>query len=254
MGARALQIDALLSGFLDGNGDPYSGGSLTVYDEGTVNLATIYSQADKGAAAANPITLDTRGSFGSSIFVDGKVKFLLKDSGGSTIDTWDELTYESVQLSTVAKERVYTVVDSNNWSTVTQIKSAAADPTRGDVTTQSVQNFAAIPLGDLPIGAVITDVTSYGIIDAATANEYLTIELDGRLLTTSGAGDTIVTLTAIGDVDGTGVFAVTSSGINYTLLNTQKYEIIADLFSATGNTYMYGVKVGYTVTSVTGIT
>jgi len=98
MAARAIQISELLSGFLDANGDPYSGGTLTVYDEGTLNLTTIYTDAAMGTPASNPITLDTYGSVANPVFCNDNVKLVLKDSLGNTIKTWDELTYATGNL------------------------------------------------------------------------------------------------------------------------------------------------------------
>jgi hypothetical protein len=93
MADRALQIESLLVGFSDAAGLPYSNGTLTVYDEGTTNLATIYSQSDKGVEASNPITLDTYGAVANPVFADGNVKLVLKDAAGSTIKTFDEISY-----------------------------------------------------------------------------------------------------------------------------------------------------------------
>lgn len=93
MAARAIQIEALLVGFSDANGVPYSGGSVTVYDEGTLDEADIYTDAAMGTPAANPVILDTRGSAPNPIFCNSNVKLLLKDILGNTIDTPDELTY-----------------------------------------------------------------------------------------------------------------------------------------------------------------
>jgi hypothetical protein len=98
MAARAIQIEALLVGFSNAAGVPYSGGSVTVYDEGTLNEADIYTDAAMGTPASNPITLDTYGSVANPIFCNSNVKLVLKDSLGNTIKTWDELTYTTGNL------------------------------------------------------------------------------------------------------------------------------------------------------------
>ncbi len=125
MAARAIQISELLSGLLDANGDTYSGGTLTVYDEGTTNIADVYTDAAMGTLASNPITLDTFGSVANPIFCNSNVKLVLKDSLGNTIKTWDELTYTTGNLfkehSSGGSHLVQPVAFSVHRNTVNQV-------------------------------------------------------------------------------------------------------------------------------------
>lgn len=80
--------------FLDSNGAPLSGGTLTFSLTDTDTATPIYSDED-GTAASNPLTLDARGEITTTKNVWGnesvKYRVTLKDSGGSTIWAQDDV-------------------------------------------------------------------------------------------------------------------------------------------------------------------
>lgn len=85
---------AFLLGFpkfvgLDGNGDPLAAGKLYAYDAGTSNAKDTYSDRALSAANANPVVLDASGQ--ATVYLNGKYKFILKDSDDNTIWTVDEV-------------------------------------------------------------------------------------------------------------------------------------------------------------------
>ena len=68
-----------LSQILDGNGDPYSGTKMYVYDAGTTDLRTSYSDKALTTPNANPLIADSAGRFGplymAASTTDYKLKF-----------------------------------------------------------------------------------------------------------------------------------------------------------------------------------
>jgi hypothetical protein len=95
--AATQQVDALLSGLIDTSGNPLSAGLLYTYAAGTTTAKACYLDKDKTSPATNPIVLtsDGLGSSSTPIFCEGVYKFVVKDSGGSTLRTWDNLRYGS---------------------------------------------------------------------------------------------------------------------------------------------------------------
>lgn len=97
----AQQFDCLMSGLTDpSTGDPLSGGLVYTYVAGTTINKTTWTNASKTTTAPNPITLDAYGRY--LAFGDGKYKFVVKTSAGTTLYTWDSLEYNSV--STLASD------------------------------------------------------------------------------------------------------------------------------------------------------
>jgi len=97
MATQAAQVESVLSGFLDQNGNPLASGKLYVFAAGTSTPFTTYQDKDKGVAHAHPITLDAQGQ--ALVFIDGLVKFELRDSSDVAIPggIFDGLQYFFVQ-------------------------------------------------------------------------------------------------------------------------------------------------------------
>ena len=77
----------------DSNGDPLNGGLINAYEPGTTTRRNTYptrSDADAGTNAnANPVVLSSTGI--AEIWLDARYKIIVTDSGGTTIDTIDEV-------------------------------------------------------------------------------------------------------------------------------------------------------------------
>ena len=91
MANDAFQVDFLLAGLTDTNGDALTAGKAHTYDAGTTNNKTTWTESDKSVAAANPVILDAYGR--ALIFADGNYKIVVKDSDDVTLYTWDNLEY-----------------------------------------------------------------------------------------------------------------------------------------------------------------
>ncbi len=74
--------------FIDINGNPLVGGTVTFYEPGTLSLKDTWQDADQTILNTNPIILDSRGQ--AIIYGYGIYRQRVKDSLGNLI--WDELT------------------------------------------------------------------------------------------------------------------------------------------------------------------
>ncbi len=87
------QVAALLPNgqqqFTDGNGVPYSGGTVTFYVPNSTTLKGTWLDPNQTVANANPLTLDAAGR--AVIYGTGQYRQVLRDSAGNTI--WDQLTF-----------------------------------------------------------------------------------------------------------------------------------------------------------------
>lgn len=88
--------------FLDSNGVPVAGGSLYSYAAGTSTPLATYPSQDEGAANANPLVLDANG-IGDVWLGASAYKLVLKDSGGSTLWTRDNVSHITAGAVTTAK-------------------------------------------------------------------------------------------------------------------------------------------------------
>lgn len=77
--------------FFDNNGDPLANGTVDVYQPGTTTRRDTYSDSTLSTPNANPVELDAAGR--ATIYLDPGLsyKIVVKDSGGSTIYTQDNL-------------------------------------------------------------------------------------------------------------------------------------------------------------------
>ena len=78
--------------FFDNNGIPLAGGLIYTYQAGSSTLLTTYTTNNGTVANANPIVLDASGRCGEIWMQSGySYKFVIQTSGGSTLQTLDNL-------------------------------------------------------------------------------------------------------------------------------------------------------------------
>jgi hypothetical protein len=79
--------------FLDNSGNPLTGGLLYTYAAGTTTPTTTYTTAAGTTPHANPIVMDAAGRLESEVWLTGEVayKFILRDSAGGLIGTYDDI-------------------------------------------------------------------------------------------------------------------------------------------------------------------
>jgi len=79
--------------FFDNTGVPLNGGLLYTYQAGSTTPLATYTDINGTVANANPIVLDASGRLASEVWLTYGVnyKFVLKNSAGSTIGTYDNI-------------------------------------------------------------------------------------------------------------------------------------------------------------------
>ena len=79
--------------FFTNSGTPLSGGLLYTYAAGTTTPLATYTTAAGSTANSNPIVLNSAGRLDNEVWLTSTLtyKFVLKDSGGVTIATYDDI-------------------------------------------------------------------------------------------------------------------------------------------------------------------
>jgi len=80
------------STFLDGNGNPLSGGKLYTYVAGSSTPSTVYQDAASAVPHANPIILDSAGRTTIFLPATGAFKYVLKTSADVLVREQDNIT------------------------------------------------------------------------------------------------------------------------------------------------------------------
>jgi hypothetical protein len=89
---------------LDASANPLSGATLTVYNANTVVLTPLFSDVGLSVALANPVTADSAGRFGQIFAAEGTtVDLVLKDSGGSTVYSEDDVAFLGADTGTFSR-------------------------------------------------------------------------------------------------------------------------------------------------------
>jgi hypothetical protein len=141
--------------FLDNSGDPLTGGLLYTYAAGTTTPETTYTTALGTTAHANPIVMDAAGRLESEVWLTGEVayKFILRDSAGGLIGTYDDI-YGINDVSATGVP----------WAEVTGTPTTLAGYGITDSITAAVAASTYAPIND----AALTGTTT--IQDAAAAS------------------------------------------------------------------------------------
>jgi len=75
----------------DSNGDTISGGKVYVYDAGTSNAATTYSDSGLTSAQASPVVADSAGRVAEMYAAAGNYRVVTKDAGDVTLEDYDDI-------------------------------------------------------------------------------------------------------------------------------------------------------------------
>ena len=165
---------------------------LFQYVAGTTTKANTYTDAAKGTANSNPMTLNADGRLDQDVYIDQSMKFVLATSAAGDPPTSSEWTIDNALANeqvwtTVAKTANYTIVEAD------RDKLVKVDATSGAVT---ITLLAAATAGDgfqLAIkktdssgNAVIIDGNSSETIDGVTTLT-LSTQYDVAILTCDGS-------------------------------------------------------------------
>ena len=113
MTTRATQIDLLLSGIVyPATGAALAGGTVYFYTAGTSNTKNVWTEKEK----STPYTEYTLDSYGrAQLYGEGIYKFIIKDSTGSTIYTWDNIKIEAVNHYVNTQIADYAQTTDDDW-------------------------------------------------------------------------------------------------------------------------------------------
>jgi hypothetical protein len=163
--------------FIDGNGDPISGGTVETYIPGTSTPKTTWLDQAQTAVNTNPIVLNSDGR--CIIFADGDYRVVLRDAAGNEI--YDQLS------STVVSAAMYPVVSAPTIADAVHLlglDGMIADEAAARAAADSAEQAARIA-ADNALGARI----DAEITRATAAEAHLQTEIDG--LSGGGAAEVV---------------------------------------------------------------
>jgi hypothetical protein len=138
----------------DSNGNPYVAAKLYVYDFGTTNLKTIYSNEGLSVSVTNPLTSNASGDFDRVYIASGKYKLRAETAAAALI--WE---YDNIDTSLTSGSGALAISAGGTSATTaaaarTALGAAAqtdVDDLAADITTltASLQNLVSTPQGRL---------------------------------------------------------------------------------------------------------
>lgn len=200
--------------FLDENGDPYSGAKLNVYDSGTTNARTTYSDSGLTAANSNPVVADSAGRIGQVYLPTGLWKYVLTTSADVEIRTEDVIAgagdTSSFLTGTVSPSRAV-ISKSTTYTTVAGDlgKQINANSTGGSFTISLLSAVTAGDGGDFLVKNVGTSGT---VTLAATGGQ----SIDQQTTYLLQAGDSAVVRSDAADYHIAEAFNFTSGIVTLT--------------------------------------
>lgn len=208
---------------VDSNGDPLAGGLLYSYQAGTTTPQATYTDQGGGTANANPVVLDASGR--ADVWLDPTLsyKFVLKDSGGSTIWTVDDvvgiLTADAVATASIQDSAITTAKIADDAVTADKLRDDASIDANRAVTTNHIRD-GAVTIAKLSSAALLPGFYNIGLQAATTSNSNDSIKITGAtaalsstntgkvVLPSSTAGYvTVFTISADVTIDMTGAHA-----------------------------------------------
>lgn len=87
--------------FLDESGVPYSGGTVTVYLNGTTDKADIYMDAYGEQLHENPAVLNSNGVWQCFVPEDTLLDYVVKDCKGNVVDAYERVIPADATMSTM---------------------------------------------------------------------------------------------------------------------------------------------------------
>ena len=176
---RALQFEILLNGILHPTtGSPLSAGTVNFYAAGTTTAKNAWTAKDKTGAITSA-TLGTDGRY--QAYGDGEYKLVIKDSGGTTRYTIDNMRVQHPNYALVSKSAAYTGTPDDDFILV--------DTSGGNVTIkfETAANFAhPITIKNISTNDVILDPDGSETIDGS-ATYTISSQYESTLIVSDGS-------------------------------------------------------------------
>lgn len=175
-------IDIIAAGLRDDSGNVLASGTVTVYEAGTTTSISIYADYEALTPLSNPVTLDSVGR--KDVWVDRRTKLLIKNSGGSTIRTIDDVGVSDAQIATAAGG----LVAGNGLSSSSGSLSVNVDDDTIEIDSDTLrvkaQGIGPAYLSDL----AVSGVDSFNIGLTYSAGTLTVTGSDGTALSASNPG------------------------------------------------------------------
>lgn len=214
-------IDIVAAGLKDDSGVALDSGTVTVYQAGTTTPVSIYSDYEGLSPLSNPVTLDSVGR--KDIWVNERVKLLIKDSGGSTIRTTDDVGVSDAQIASAAGSLgAGAGLSSSGGSLAVNVDDSTIE-INGDTLRVKDDGIVTAKIDDL---AVTTQKINDGAITQAKRAAL------GHQISSS-SGDVSITATSLTDVTNMSV-SITTTGrpVFITLIADGSTSTPASMFGA----------------------
>ena len=176
---RALQFEILLNGILHPTtGAPLSAGVVTFFAAGTTTAKNAWTAKNKTGAITSA-TLDTAGQY--QAYGDGEYKLVIKDSGGTTRYTIDNVRVQHPNYALVSKSAAYTGTPDDDFILV--------DTSGGNVTIkfETAANFThPITIKNISTNDVVLDPDGSETIDGS-ATYTISSQYESTLIVSDGS-------------------------------------------------------------------
>lgn len=207
----AQQVDFLLSGYHDNNGNALVGGKVYFYAPGTTDLQLIWDDADETTEATNPVELDPYGRALNGVFAKGLYDIKIDSSADVTIETISEVYYK---VDVASSALTIASVSSTPYS--------ASSTGKLLLVNSAGENIIVDLLSAATHGGEVIEIFK------TSASNTVTVTPDGSE-TINGAATFVLT-------DNYGFVKIRSDGTNWAVLSTNQgtLSFTGDL-SVTGN-------------------
>jgi hypothetical protein len=157
--------------FFDGSGNPLSGGLLYSYAAGTTTPQATYTSSAGSTAHTNPIVLDSAGrvSSGEIWLTEGlNYKFVLRDSAGALINTYDNIIgINDPSSANSALTAFEALLAGATGSSLVGFKQTSASAVSTTVQAKLAQTLSVLDFGADPTGAADSTTAIQNAIDYA---------------------------------------------------------------------------------------
>lgn len=188
-GQSAASLPVPITQWFDASGDPLNAGTLTFYQAGTTTPLDAYSDVSLSTPVANPYTLTSAGRTEVPIYLSAanSYKIVLKDSGGSTIWTADNISGGVYLARQAMAPQVVTTTATgtqNDLSLASCSTSAPCVLRANNATDLTINGFSALTSGQR------LTVVSVGAGNVFLAHQNSSSTASGRLINFATTGNT----------------------------------------------------------------
>jgi len=214
--------------FFSNSGVPLTGGLLYTYAAGTTTPLATYTTAAGSTANSNPIVLNSAGRLDNEVWLTSTLtyKFVLKDSSGVTIATYDDIPgIGSVSGLTSGSSILYgngsggfsNVTIGSNLSFVGGTLSASTGSSgTGSVTSVAMTTPDAFTVTGSPVTSTGTLAVTYSgnPIPITSGGTGTSTTIPNAVMIAPGTGPGLTSVTFV--APGTGGNVLTSNGLTWT--------------------------------------